>query len=60
MFEELEKETLMKNKNVGAGVALMAAGIALMVTTSTATGMALITVGIVLLAIVTRKAKKVI
>ena len=48
----------MKNKSVGAGVALLAAGVVLMVTTSTSTGIALMAVGIVLLATGAKKAKK--
>ena len=57
MLEELEMEHPMKNKSVGAGVALMAAGVALMITTSTATGIALMAVGIVLLATGAKKTK---
>ena len=58
MLEELEMELLMKNKSVGSGVALMAAGIALMVTISTATGIALIAVGIALMATGAKKHSK--
>lgn len=58
MLEEFKKEPQMQNKNVGAGVALLAAGIALMVSTSTATGIALMAVGIVLLATGSLKSKK--
>lgn len=58
MLEELKRGLQMKNKNVGAGVALMAAGVALMVTISMATGIALLAVGIVLLATGARKLKK--
>ena len=57
MYEESIKERQMKNKRFGAGIALLAAGVAIMASSSIAAGIALMAVGIGILVIRARKTR---